>query len=178
VLFDEAQPFAAEHGMEYVETSAQTGQNVEEVFTRLFLSMAVRPVLLWQGSRDGFGAREFHRRCDGHANTLTVIEDTAGNVFGGFTPIAWESPPFPSRRCDAGRKSFRFMARNPRGDSLERFGLIESRKDSAVTVWSKSGPCFGEADVVISDRCDRKPSHTWDLAARTRTRQGLKAVSF
>jgi hypothetical protein len=37
--------------------------------------------LLWRGSRDGFEAQEFHRRCDGHANTLTVISDTDGNVF-------------------------------------------------------------------------------------------------
>jgi archaellum component FlaC len=42
--------------------------------------------LLWRGSRDGFTAQEFHRRCDGRANTLTLISDTDGNVFGGFTP--------------------------------------------------------------------------------------------
>jgi archaellum component FlaC len=47
--------------------------------------------LLWRGSRDGFGASEFHRRCDGHANTLTVILDTKGNIFGGFTPVKWDS---------------------------------------------------------------------------------------
>jgi hypothetical protein len=47
--------------------------------------------LLWRGSRDGFGAAEFHRRCDGHPNTLTVILDTDGNIFGGFTPVEWES---------------------------------------------------------------------------------------
>jgi hypothetical protein len=43
--------------------------------------------LLWRGGRDGFGARDFHRRCDGHANTLTLILDTKGNTFGGFTPV-------------------------------------------------------------------------------------------
>jgi hypothetical protein len=46
--------------------------------------------LLWRGSRDGFTASEFHRRCDGHANTLIVILDTDGNIFGGFTPAEWE----------------------------------------------------------------------------------------
>jgi hypothetical protein len=43
--------------------------------------------ILWRGSCDGFGSKEFHRRCDGHANTLTVILDTKGNIFGGFTPV-------------------------------------------------------------------------------------------
>jgi hypothetical protein len=41
--------------------------------------------LLLRGSRDGFAAGDFHSRCDGHANTLTVILDTNGNVLGGFT---------------------------------------------------------------------------------------------
>jgi hypothetical protein len=47
--------------------------------------------LLWRGSGDSFTSREFHCRCDGRANTLTVISDTDGNVFGGFTPVKWES---------------------------------------------------------------------------------------
>jgi hypothetical protein len=47
--------------------------------------------LLWRGGRDGFGAREFHDRCNGRAKTLTVISDRNGNVFGGFTPVPWES---------------------------------------------------------------------------------------
>jgi hypothetical protein len=46
---------------------------------------------LLQGSRDRFTAGQFHRCCDGHANTLTLIADTDGNVFGGFTPVEWES---------------------------------------------------------------------------------------
>jgi hypothetical protein len=47
--------------------------------------------LLWRGSRDGFGVRDFHGRCDGRANTLTLILDTGGNVFGGFTPLEGEA---------------------------------------------------------------------------------------
>jgi hypothetical protein len=50
-----------------------------------------RFTLLWRGSRDGFGARDFHGRCDGRAPTLTLIEDTGGSIFGGFTPVEWES---------------------------------------------------------------------------------------
>jgi hypothetical protein len=46
--------------------------------------------LLWRDSRDGFTAGQFHLRCDGQANTLTLISDTDGNVFGGFTPVKWE----------------------------------------------------------------------------------------
>jgi hypothetical protein len=31
---------------------------------------------LWWDSRNGFTAREFHRRCDGRTNTLTLISNT------------------------------------------------------------------------------------------------------
>ncbi len=41
--------------------------------------------LLWRGSRDGFDITEFHKLCDGKANTVTVIKNTNGFIFGGFT---------------------------------------------------------------------------------------------
>jgi hypothetical protein len=44
--------------------------------------------LLWRGRRDGFDARDFHGRS---ASTLTLILDTSGNAFGGFTRLKWES---------------------------------------------------------------------------------------
>jgi len=47
--------------------------------------------LLWRGSRDGFDAATFHRLCDGKANTVTVIKNTNGFIFGGFTSIPWSS---------------------------------------------------------------------------------------
>jgi hypothetical protein len=42
--------------------------------------------LLCPRGRNGFSAHNFHDRCDGHANILTLIEDTNGNVFGRFPP--------------------------------------------------------------------------------------------
>jgi hypothetical protein len=35
--------------------------------------------LLWRGSRDGFTAKEFDRRCDGRANTFVSTCVTLGN---------------------------------------------------------------------------------------------------
>jgi hypothetical protein len=43
--------------------------------------------LLWRAGHNGFGVAEFHRGYDGHANTLTLILDTDGNIFSGFTPV-------------------------------------------------------------------------------------------
>jgi hypothetical protein len=62
--------------------------------------------LLYRGSRDGFGGRDFHGKCDGRPNTLTVILDAGGNAFGGFTPAAWESPRGHRDKGDETGKSF------------------------------------------------------------------------
>jgi hypothetical protein len=63
---------------------------------------------------------QFHGRCDGHANTLTVIVDTNGNIFGGFTPLTWESRRPNSAtdwsncaKADDSLKSFLFTLKNP-----------------------------------------------------------------
>jgi hypothetical protein len=47
--------------------------------------------LLYRGSRDGFRSSNVHSKCDSHPNTVTVILTTKGFIFGGFTPIAWDS---------------------------------------------------------------------------------------
>ena len=48
--------------------------------------------LLYRGSSDGFRAADFHRKCDGHSNTLTIISPKDSfNIFGGYTSAAWNS---------------------------------------------------------------------------------------
>jgi hypothetical protein len=58
-----------------------------EIFTEF---QRKRFSLLLRDSRDGFKAQEFHGGCDNHANTLTVILDTNGNIVRGFTLVKWE----------------------------------------------------------------------------------------
>ncbi|TNV80022.1 hypothetical protein FGO68_gene8911 [Halteria grandinella] len=47
--------------------------------------------LLYQGSRDGFGAKDFHKNCDNKGFTITIVETDQGEVLGGFTVQLWES---------------------------------------------------------------------------------------
>jgi hypothetical protein len=48
--------------------------------------------LLYRGTRDGFGAKDFHSKCDGHSNTLTILKAKESSyIFGGFTTVHWES---------------------------------------------------------------------------------------
>jgi hypothetical protein len=92
--------------------------------------------LLWRGGRDGFGRGDFHRRCDGHANTLTVILDTNGNIFGCFTPVEWELPHQGKLKADASLKSFLFTLKNPHNVPARRFALKAEKKNEAINCFS------------------------------------------
>jgi hypothetical protein len=47
--------------------------------------------LLYRGTRDGFGAKDFHSKCDDHPNTLTLVKAKASsNIFGGFSTASWD----------------------------------------------------------------------------------------
>jgi hypothetical protein len=119
-----------------------------------------RFALLWRGSRDGFGARDFHNRCDWHPNTLTVVLDTEGNIFGGFTPVEWESRKWNGRRgkgsncfkADPSLKSFLFTLKNPHNVPARRFPLMAKAKEVAIQDDSNDGPNFN--DLYISDNCN------------------------
>jgi hypothetical protein len=109
--------------------------------------------LLWRSSRDSFGAKEFHLRCDGRANTLTLIADTDGNVFGGFTPVEWESDAHGKWKGDDSLRSFLFTLRNLHGVPPRKFALTAEWKHHAISCTFAWGPVVGNC-IGISDNCN------------------------
>jgi hypothetical protein len=106
--------------------------------------------LLCRGSRDGFRASNFHAKCDGRSPTVTLIESTKGFVFGGFTPVAWESPSSASYKPDNNRKSFLFTLKSPRGSEARKFGMASTA--NAIYCNSSYGPTFGNGhDICVAD---------------------------
>jgi hypothetical protein len=106
--------------------------------------------LLWRGSLHGFGARDFHSRCDGHTNTLTLILNARGHIFGGFTPVAWDSDS--CWKADPDAKSAFFTLRNPQNGPARRFALNPEKKDEAIFSDIETGPWFHE--IGIYDNCN------------------------
>jgi hypothetical protein len=120
-----------------------------------------RSQLLWRGTRHGFGAEYFHRRCDGRAPTLTLIEDTDGNIFGGFTPVEWESSPYGKDKADPSLKSFVFTLKNPHNFPARKFALKAEKKDEAIYCDSSYRPDLGGphfCDIRVSDNCNANTS--------------------
>jgi hypothetical protein len=71
----------------------QDERQLVELFFLCEFSTIDKWSLLYRGTRDGFGARAFHTKCDGHPNTLTICKAKESSyIFGGFTTVRWESP--------------------------------------------------------------------------------------
>jgi hypothetical protein len=62
-----------------------------ECFTLIEITNSLRGKLLYRATRDGFGAQEFHSRCDGKRNTITIIMNDQNFVFGGYGAMPWNS---------------------------------------------------------------------------------------
>jgi hypothetical protein len=126
--------------------------------------------------RDGFDAKEFHRRCDGRGNTLTVILDTEGNVFGGFTPAKWESSERDYAKADQSLKSFVFSLKNPGSVLARMFELKKERKHQAIVCNSDWGPHF--SDIVVSNRCNANSKSNTYLGLAYNNDTGVVGYKF
>jgi hypothetical protein len=146
----------------------------------IFTELSAKTVsLLWRGSRDGFSAADFHSRCDGRPNTLTLILDRKGNIFGGFTPAAWESP---RRRWiykrDCSFRSFLFTLKNPHNLSPRRFRLKDEQR--AIYCCGACGPVFGHGyDLFVADNCyTTAHSHSGFFGASYENDSGIPAEAL
>jgi hypothetical protein len=140
--------------------------------------LAGRARLLWRGSRDGFRAAEFHRRCDGRPNTATVVRDTGGSVFGGFTPLRWGSAG--AFAADPRRASFLFTLANPHGVAPRAFPLRADAAQYAVHGWAPWGPAFGAGyDLGVADACDSNAdSYTRAFGGTYANDTGIESARF
>jgi hypothetical protein len=64
--------------------------------------------LQYRATRDGFSAENFHSKCDGFENTLTLIKSEHGNIFGGFAEKKW----LPTREFIIDPKAYIFSLVN------------------------------------------------------------------
>jgi hypothetical protein len=111
--------------------------------------------LLYRGSRDGFASSQFHGKCDNVSNTITLIITTDGFIFGGFTPLAWDSSS--QYKPDTSGKSFLFSIKNPHNIEAGKIALKDSRY--GIYCSSSYGPVFGSGyDIKVVDDCDKNTS--------------------
>ena len=103
--------------------------------------------LLYRGSQDGFDSINFHSKCDGHKNTLTILKTIdASFVFGGFTSEAWDVSGDWKSDSDA----FLFSLTNKDNNPC-KMKIDSNQSQFAILCNSEYGPTFGDGPDIYVD---------------------------
>jgi hypothetical protein len=116
--------------------------------------------LLYRGSRDGFSSVKFHAQCDGIGSTLTLIETSRHNIFGGYTPCVWSSTG--GDVFDESGRSFIFTLKNPHNLGARKFTLVKGKR--AIYCHPGDGPTFGiGSDIRVLDGCNARADNSINM---------------
>jgi hypothetical protein len=97
--------------------------------------------LLYRGSRDGFQGKDFHWKCDGHANTLTIVKAKESSyIFGGFTTVHWESSTSGKWKSDP--NAFIFSLTNKDNKPVKMKIIDPNKHQSAIRCHFEYGAHF------------------------------------
>ena len=104
--------------------------------------------LLYRATRDGFGSDDFHSKCDGHSNTLTILKaKNSSYIFGGFTTVSWESKNIYKSDPNA----FIFSLTNRDNQPL-KIKIDQFKNKCAIGCDPEDGPTFGPGcDICIAN---------------------------
>jgi hypothetical protein len=104
--------------------------------------------LLYRASRDGFDSNDFHSKCDGHPNTLSIFKASGSSfIFGGFTSEAWESSLPGIWKSDPEAFLFSLTNKDKKPCKLK---IKADKYQFAINCGSGYGPIFGMGDIQIS----------------------------
>ncbi|XP_060580071.1 interferon-induced protein 44-like, partial [Ruditapes philippinarum] len=93
--------------------------------------------LLYSFTRDGADASVFHRLCDNQGPTVTVIYNTQGTVYGGYTELSWTS----SGKYYKDDHAFLFRLYQNGKNNPMKFPV--KKPDNAIYCVNTNGPIFG-----------------------------------
>ena len=92
--------------------------------------------MVYRATDDGFGAQNFHDKCNGISNTLVVIKSTTGYIFGGYTNAQWSS----HNKYGVDPEAFLFSLTNYINQAKK---IKCTQPEYAIYNYSGYGPTFG-----------------------------------
>ncbi|CDW91483.1 tldc domain-containing protein [Stylonychia lemnae] len=105
--------------------------------------------LIYQASRDGFKAIDFHSRCDNKGPTISFVLSIFGKTFGGYTPIPWTSPQ--NSQMIRNDDSFLFsLTKNALYQQNQYFDCYVTHKKEQLMIFGK------EAGINIQNDCNQQ----------------------
>lgn len=99
--------------------------------------------LLYRGSSDGFGALNFHAKCDDKPKTFTIVKTTNSNIIGGYTEATWDQ----SSKFKSDRNAYIFSLVNEEKWSV-KLNIRNEKKDKAIYCHPNSLPVFGSGSTI------------------------------
>ncbi|KAK8805320.1 hypothetical protein WA158_001977 [Blastocystis sp. Blastoise] len=109
--------------------------------------------LLFRASEHDYSSSEFHRYCDHHGETITLIRqlghNSQQNIFGGYTSQNWENDTYGKYKTD--NQAFIFTLQNEHAIPPTQYSVIHP--ENAIYVQSNSGPNFD--NIVLKNYCNQ-----------------------
>ena len=150
-------------GINSLESSILSSQQFVQLLQLCEFSLEKRCTLLYRGSRDGFGAVDFHLKCDNQPNTFVIIKSTSGNVFGGYTQQNWlQTNAADSSKTDPNAFIFSFI-------NKENTPLLMKCQDPSTAVYchNEYGPLFGTGNSIRIFNNSNLSDINWSDLGRT-----------
>ena len=124
------------------------GQQPSELIKLCEFNSNAQFKLLYRASEHGFDINNFHSKCDGHANTLTILKANGSSfIFGGFTSAKWES--HKQGQCKSDPNAFLFSLTN-KDNKPCKMKINPNQHQYAIYCHSECGPTFGFNDFEIA----------------------------
>ena len=112
--------------------------------------------LLYRSSEHNYTASSFHKHCDGHGPTITIIKSNHGNIFGGYAPIKWPDSTYNAETYN--KNIFLFLIHS--NDTMQKYPIIfDAYKSGVEHIESHSlrAVIFGSGAtrvISIGDKCN------------------------
>ena len=103
--------------------------------------------LIFSSYRDNGTSKSFHENCDGISPTITIVMDTSGNKFGGYTTSSRRQP---STGASYARDTDAFifnLSKKLKHVQPDKFGKNSIYRNNSY------GPTFGNNNLRIDDNC-------------------------
>ena len=125
--------------------------------------------LIYQASKDGFGLKDFHSKCDNIPNTLMIIQTTDSFILGGFSKSSWSlnNKTTNTDTYNYDSNAFIFSLTNALTDQKD-FKMnvnkpdfaIYSGSDHVVNIMSTMIG-FGQSDLLLNDYSNVNINYAW-----------------
>ena len=139
--------------------------------TGLFDHLNIRDLkLIFRASEHEFKSSAFHSKCDNKGPTLTIIKTNNGNLFGGYTPISWNSTIWDFCK-DESNSSFLFsLTKKTKHKLIQPDYATKNNK-------ANLGPVFGGGfDLCISNDCNKNDDSLSNLGKSYETSHSYESV--